>query len=52
MLEAVKRILFVLLIAYLLYYLFVNPEGAASAVRGFFGLFRSLGTFFSELAAG
>ena len=46
----VKKILLVLLVAFVLFYLFTRPEAAAEAVRTFFGAFESLGRFFSSLA--
>jgi len=48
----VKKALLVLVVAFAVFYLFTNPQGSADAVRGFFGLFGSLFTFFSSLAAG
>lgn len=47
----VKRIFWTLVVAFALYYLVTRPEDAAAAVRSFFGLFRAVGTFFSELAS-
>lgn len=46
----IKKILLVLLVAFILFYLFTRPEAAAEAVRTFFGAFEALGRFFSELA--
>lgn len=46
----VKKFLYALLIAFALYYLVTNPDGAAHAVRTFFGAFRSIGRFFQSLA--
>lgn len=51
MLNGLKKVLLVLVLAFAIFYLFTNPEGAA-AVRGFFGLFGSIGTFFTALANG
>ncbi|WOQ15503.1 hypothetical protein [Raineyella sp. W15-4] len=48
----VRKALLVLVIAFAVFYLFTNPQGAASAVRGFFGLFASIGTFFTALTRG
>ncbi|QGF24466.1 hypothetical protein [Raineyella fluvialis] len=48
----VRKALLVLVIAFAVFYLFTNPEGAAGAVRGFFGLFGSIGRFFTALAHG
>ncbi|MDF1490357.1 hypothetical protein [Tessaracoccus caeni] len=47
----IKRILIVLVVAFILYYLFTRPEEAAEAVRTFFGAFESIIRFFSTLAA-
>jgi len=47
-----RKALVVVVIAFALYYLFTNPEGAAAAVRNFFSLFGSVATFFSSLANG
>ena len=52
MLNGLKTVLLVLVLAFAIFYLFTNPEGAAAAVRGFFGLFGSIGTFFTALANG
>jgi hypothetical protein len=50
----VKRILLVLLVAFCLFYLVQQPEGAANAVRTVFGAiaraFQSIMTFFTTLA--
>lgn len=46
----VKKVLLVLVVAFALYYLVTRPEDAAAAVRNFFGLFESVGVFFSNLA--
>ncbi len=47
----VKKILVVLVAAFVIFYLFTRPEAAAEAVRTFFGAFEALGTFFTKLAA-
>ncbi len=46
----IKTILIVLVVGFCLFYLFTRPEAAAEAVKSFFGLFDSLGRFFTELA--
>lgn len=50
----IKRILLVLVIGFVVYYLVAQPEGAAAAVRGVAGAvalaFTSIVTFFSTLA--
>lgn len=46
----VKKFLYALVIAFALYYLFTNPEGAAHAVKTFFNAFKNLGRFFQSLA--
>ena len=50
-----KRILVFLLVAFFLFYLITNPQGAAAAVRTVFAAlsvaFRSIVQFFSALAA-
>lgn len=39
-----------LVVAFCLFYLITRPADAAHAVKAFFGIFESLGTFFAELA--
>ncbi len=50
-----KRILVFLIVAFFIFYLISNPEGAASAVRTVFAAlsiaFRAVVQFFSSLAA-
>ena len=46
----IKKILVVLVVAFVLFYLFTKPEAAAEAVRTFFSAFESLGRFFTTLA--
>ena len=46
----VKKLLLILVVAFALFYLFTNPEGAAAAVRRFFSLFGALAQFFTALA--
>ena len=50
MINWIKKILQVLVAAFVLYYLFTRPEAAAEAVRSFFGAFESIGRFFTTLA--
>ena len=50
MINWIKKILLVLVAAFVLYYLFTRPEAAAEAVRSFFGAFESIGRFFTSLA--
>ncbi len=46
----IKKILLVLVVAFVLFYLFTRPEAAAEAVRTFLGAFESIGRFFTSLA--
>lgn len=50
-----KKILFILVVGFCLFYLVQQPEGAAQAVRTVFGalvrVFQSVVTFFTSLAA-
>ena len=46
----IKKVLLVLGIAFVVYYLFTRPEAAAEAIRAFFGAFESVVRFFSRLA--
>jgi len=50
-----KKILFILVVGFCLFYLVQQPEGAAAAVRTVFGAlvgaFQSIVTFFTSLAA-
>lgn len=46
----IKKVLLVLVVAFVLFYLFTRPEAAAEAVRTFFGAFDSIGRFFTSLA--
>ncbi len=50
MIGLLKKILIVLVAAFVLFYLFTRPEDAAQAIRTFFGAFEALGRFFSSLA--
>ena len=45
----VKKILIVLVAAFVVFYLFTRPEAAAEAVKTFFGAFEAIGTFFTAL---
>lgn len=45
----IKKILILLVAAFVVFYLFTRPEAAAEAVKTFFGAFESLGTFFTSL---
>jgi hypothetical protein len=47
----IKRVLLVLVAAFVVFYLFTRPEAAAEAVKTFFGAFEALGTFFTSLAS-
>lgn len=51
MMGLLKKILIVLIAAFVLFYLFTRPEDAAEAVRTFFGAFEAIGRFFSSLVA-
>ncbi|WP_296141378.1 hypothetical protein [uncultured Tessaracoccus sp.] len=46
-----KRVLLVLVAAFVVFYLFTRPEDAANAVKTFFGAFSAVGTFFTSLAS-
>lgn len=46
----IKKFLLVLVVAFALFYLFTRPADAAEAVKTFFGAFKQIGTFFTELA--
>ena len=46
----VKRLLVVLIAAFVVFYLFTRPEAAADAVKTFFGAFEAIGRFFTSLA--
>lgn len=48
----VLKVVWVLVIGFCLFYLITKPEDAAAAVKGFFGAFNSLATFFTSLASG
>lgn len=52
MVSWIKRVLLVLVAAFVVFYLFTRPEDAAEAVRTFFGAFEAIGTFFTSLASG
>ena len=47
----IKKILVLLVAAFVVFYLFTRPEAAAEAVKTFFGAFEALGTFFTSLAS-
>lgn len=47
-----SKTLMFLVIAFALFYLITRPADAANAVKGFFGAFESLFTFFATLASG
>lgn len=46
-----KKIIWILVIGFCLFYLITKPEDAAGAVKGFFGAFESIFRFFTELAS-
>ena len=50
-----KKVLFILIVGFCLFYLIQQPEGAAEAVRTVFGalvrVFQAIVTFFTSLAA-
>lgn len=48
----VQKLLVTLVVAFCLFYLITRPTDAANAVKGFFGAFDSLVTFFTTLATG
>ncbi|MEO7587733.1 MAG: hypothetical protein ABIS84_06855 [Arachnia sp.] len=45
----IKKIVIVLVAAFVVFYLFTRPEAAAEAVKTFFSAFESIGTFFTTL---
>lgn len=51
MIGLIKKIVIVLVAAFVLFYLFTRPEDAAEAVRTFFGAFEAIGRFFSSLTS-
>ena len=44
-------IIYLVLAAFVLFYLFTRPEAAAEAVKSFFGAFEAIGRFFTSLAS-
>lgn len=50
MVDWIKKVLMVLGISFVVFYLFTRPEDAANAVRGFLGGFESIARFFTQLA--
>lgn len=46
----IKSVLIFLVVAFAIYYLYTQPEAAAAFVKTIFGIFDSLGRFFSTLA--
>ncbi len=46
----IRTILIFLVVAFAIYYLYTQPEAAATFVKTIFGIFDSLGRFFSSLA--
>lgn len=51
MLTWIKKIFWLLVAGFALFYLFTRPEEAADAVKTFFGAFEAIGRFFSSLAS-
>lgn len=51
MLTWIKKIFWLLVAAFALFYLFTRPEDAADAVKTFFGAFEPIGRFFSSLVS-
>lgn len=47
----VKKIVWILVVAFLLFYLFTRPTDAADAVKGLFNAFSAVLTFFERLAS-
>lgn len=47
----VKKVLIVLVAAFVVFYLFTRPEAAAEAVKTFFGAFEAIARFFTSLAS-
>ncbi len=50
MTPAVKKVLLVLVVIYLVFRLVTDPVGSAESVKVVFGAFESLGVFFEALA--
>ncbi|QXT64083.1 MULTISPECIES: hypothetical protein [Tessaracoccus] len=50
MLNWIKKLLLLLVAAFVIWYLVTRPEAAAEAVRAFFGAFESFVRFFTTLA--
>lgn len=46
----IKSVLSFMIVAFAIYYLYTQPEAAAASVKAVFGIFDSLGRFFSSLA--
>ena len=51
MLKWITRILGVVVVAFVIYYIFTRPEESAVAVRTFFGAFESIIRFFEALVS-
>lgn len=45
-----KNVIWALVVAFFIFYLYTRPEAAANAVRSVFGIFDSLARFFNALA--
>lgn len=46
----IKNAFWALVIAFVIFYLYTRPESAAALVKTVFGVFDSIGRFFTELA--
>ncbi|WP_185711104.1 hypothetical protein [Arachnia propionica] len=46
----IKKVLVVLGVSFVVFYLFTRPEDAANAVKAFFGGFEAIARFFNQLA--
>ncbi|MDN5572181.1 MAG: hypothetical protein L0G22_13170 [Propionibacteriaceae bacterium] len=47
--KLIRNIVTALLVMFLIFYLYTRPEAAADFVKTVFGVFDSIGRFFSEL---
>ncbi len=48
--KLLKNVIAALIVAFLIFYLYTRPEAAADVVKTVFGIFDSIGRFFSRLA--
>ncbi|HSN42704.1 MAG TPA: hypothetical protein VLR88_01450 [Propionibacteriaceae bacterium] len=50
MIKSLKTVVWTLIVAFALFYLYTRPEAAAEFVKGLFGFVDSVGRFFTSLA--